>query len=155
MRKRYVLDFDGFWIEDSIDKVPAASGVYVVYGGIYNEETKETALETIIYVGGATNAQAAITSSPHWDEWREASRLPLNPDEPEEGFGEVNDIFFAFAPVTVDNDPERAAAAVVFEQMPKVNTSTGDFDAFPYEDTKMSVTGKTGLLNTQYEVYFE
>ncbi len=155
MRKRYVLDFNGFWIEDSIDKIPAASGVYVVYGGIYDEETKKTSLETIIYVGAAHDVRAEVASSKLWDEWREASRLPLNPDEPEEGLGEVNDIFFAFAPVTADNEPERAAAAVVFEQIPKVNTETGDYDEFQYEDTKMSVTGKTGLLNTEYEVYFE
>ena len=64
MRKRYVLDFDGFWIEDNIDKIPAASGIYVVYGGIYDEETKDTSLETIIYVGGASeDAKAAVASS--------------------------------------------------------------------------------------------
>ena len=139
MAKRIFLDFDGFWIERSMDKLPPQSGIYMVYEGLYDEETKSVHLEKLIYVGEADNACESVNGHEKFEEWKGAC-------------GEKNELFFAFAPIE-GPDRERAMAAIVYEQAPPVNDKYKDL--FPFEDTEMEIAGKTGLLVSTFEVVTE
>jgi hypothetical protein len=131
------MEFDGFWIEDAVDKLPAEAGIYTVFGGAYDPDDKSVKLEYTIYIGWADNVREAVKASRHWDDWRK---------ECEDGWK----LCFNFAPVAVPNN-ERGAAALIFEQKPPVNEEYKY--KFPFDDTKVWLTGKTGLLDTTFEVY--
>ena len=154
MRKAYTVNFDGFWSEGSLKKVPTESGVYVVFAGVYDDDSDTVSLEKTLYIGAGSNVQEVIKASPLWDEWKEASCLPLDADNPEDGLGDPNELYFAFAPVEGEENSDRVASAMVFEQKPPVNDESG-YSQFSYADTKIELTGKTGILNTAYEIVFE
>ena len=139
MAKRIFLNFDGFWIEKSVEKLPQQSGIYMVYEGLYDEESKSVHLEKLIYVGEADNVCESVKGSEKFEEWKGEC-------------GEKNELFFAFAPME-GPDRERGMAAIIYEQEPPVNDQYKD--AFPYEDTEMEIAGKTGLLVSTFEVVTE
>ncbi len=155
MRKHLELTFDGFWNEKSIEKIPHKSGVYLVTDGLIDDEGKSTSLQKLIYVGESEDVAAAIEGSDMWETWREECGLSNITDEDDIPAlsGEDNELFFSFAPIE-SPDRERAAAAIIFEQGPPMNDEAQKTD-FPYEDTKMNLYGKTGLLNTDYEVVMD
>ncbi len=155
MRKHLEITFDGFWNEKSIEKIPHESGVYVVTDGILDEEGKDTSLQRLIYVGESEDCAAAIEGSDMREAWREECGVSNITDEDDipAASGEDNELFFSFAPIE-SPDRERAAAAIIFEQAPPANDEAQK-NEFPYEDTKINLYGKTGLLNTDYEVVMD
>lgn len=155
MRKHLEITFDGFWNEKSIEKIPHKSGVYVVTDGLFEDEGKTTSLQRLIYVGESEDVGAAIEASDMWEAWREECGVSNITDEDDVVVpsGEDNELFFSFAPME-SPDRERAAAAIIFEQAPPLNDEAQKTD-FPYEDTKINLYGKTGLLNTDYEVVMD
>ncbi|MEE8573775.1 MAG: hypothetical protein V3T30_00035 [Thermodesulfobacteriota bacterium] len=132
------MKFDGFWIEDAIEKVPEATGIYTVFGGFYEESDKSVKLEQVIYIGWAENAREDIKTSRHKEEWAKECE------------DECWQLVFSFASVEAPNN-ERGAAALIFEQKPPVNEQYKY--EFPFDDTKVKLSGKTGLLDTSFEVY--
>jgi hypothetical protein len=155
MRQHIEITFDGFWNERSIDKIPHESGVFIVTDGLLDDDGKSVALERIIYVGESEDVAAAVANSDMWDAWREECGISNITDENDipATSGEDNELFFSFAPLP-SPDRERAAAAITFEHAPALNDEELK-TAFPYEDTKMNLYGKTGLLNTDYEVVMD
>jgi hypothetical protein len=155
MRKHLELTFDGFWNERSIEKIPHESGVYIVYDGLLDDDGKSTSLTNILYIGSSADCAAAVADSDMWETWREESGISNITDDNDipAPSGEDNELFFSFAPVKGE-DAARAAAAITFEQTPCTN-SEEQTKAFAYEDTKINLYGKTGLLNTDYEVVFD
>ena len=155
MRQHIEITFDGFWNERSIEKIPQASGIYVVTDGLLSEEGKDVALERIIYIGESENVAAAVANSDMWEAWREECGVSNITDENDipSLSGEDNELFFSFAPA---ESPirERAVAAMIFEHGPSLNNEEQKTD-FAYEDTKINLFGKTGLLNTDYEVVMD
>lgn len=155
MRQHIEITFDGFWNEKSIDKIPHESGVYVVTDGVLDDEGTGTSLQRLIYIGESEDVNAAIAGGDLWDKWREECGVSNITDEDDIPAlsGEDNELFFSFAPLP-SPDRERAAAAMVFEQYPPINDEEQK-EKFVYEDTKMNLYGKTGLLNTDYEVVLD
>ena len=137
--KQINLDFDGFWIERKMEKLPQQAGIYVVYEGAYDEEGKSVHLEKIVYVGKSDNFAAQINGHEKFGAWKEEC-------------GESNELFFACAPIEGE-DREIAFAALIYEQEPPVNEQYKD--VFPFEDTEIELSGKTGLLVTTFEVVTE
>ncbi|MEE9542577.1 MAG: hypothetical protein V3V95_02195 [Thermodesulfobacteriota bacterium] len=155
MRQHIEITFEGFWNEKSIDKIPHASGVYVVSDGLLDDDGTTVALERTIYIGESEDVGAAIAGSDMWDAWREQCGVSniTDDDDITTPSGEDNELFFSFAPVE-SPERERAAAAMIFEQYPQLN-SEEEKTEFAYEDTKMNIFGKTGILNTDYEVILD
>lgn len=155
MRKSFTVEFDGFWIEASMERLPKGPGVYVVYASeMQREDGKETvSLQKTVYIGSAIDVRAAIKDNPLWDKWKEAARLPIDIDEPDD-LDEPSQLAFAYAYVPDEEDAQRIAHAIVFEQHTEGN-DPADFDLFPYDDTMLALEGKTGLLNKAYEIYSE
>ena len=155
MRKHLELTFDGFWNERSIDKIPHESGVYIVFDGLLDDDGKSVSLENILYVGSSADCWAAVKESDMWEAWREKCGISNITDDNDilAPSGEDNELFFSFAPIK-DEDAARAAAAITFEQIPRTS-SEAQIASFAYEDTKINLYGKTGLLNTDYEVVMD
>ena len=155
MRQHIEITFEGFWNEKSIDKIPHASGVYVVIDGILGDDGKDVALQRLIYIGESEDVGAAIEGSDMWEAWHEECGISNLTDEDDSPAlsGEDNELFFSFAPVE-SPERERAAAAMIFEQAPPLNSDEQKTE-FPYEDTKIKLHGKTGILNTDYEVVLD
>jgi hypothetical protein len=149
------LTFEGFWNERSIEKIPHKSGVYIVFDGLLDDDGKSVSLEDILYIGSSADCGAAVKDSDMWEAWREEcgiSNITDDNDIPAIS-GEDNELFFSFAPVKGE-DAARAAAAITFEQTPRTNNEEEKI-AFAYEDTKINLYGKTGILNTDYEVVMD
>jgi hypothetical protein len=155
MRKHLELKFDGFWTEKSIEKIPNKSGVYIVFDGLLDNDGTTVSLEKVLYVGASENCSGAVEGSDMWEKWHEGcgiSNITDDNDIPTSS-GEDNELFFSFAPIEGE-DAQRAAAAITFEQSPTTN-SDEEKAAFPYEDTKINLAGKTGILNTDYEIVMD
>lgn len=141
MKEFYTVAFDGFWMDgESAEKMPTIGGVYVVYEGIFNEDNKTSSLEKTLYISSCDNARATINDEANLEQWMDAK---------EDG----HDLFFALAELP-SPEKERVAAALVFEQKPPLN-SDEEVSKFPFEDTRISLKGKTGLLNTEWEVVMD
>lgn len=155
MRKHLELTFEGFWNERSIEKIPHESGVYIVFDGLLDDEGNSVALERILFIGSSEDCAATIKDSDKWESWREECGVSNITDDNDiqTASGEDNEIFFSFAPIDIEDAP-RAAAAIIFEQTPPSNT-TEQMTDFPYDDTKINLYGKTGILNTDYEVVMD
>jgi hypothetical protein len=155
MRKHIDVTFEGFWNERSLEKIPHESGIYIVTDGLLDEDGKSVALERILFVGSSEDAAASISNSETRDLWREECGVSNITDEDDITVldGEDNELFFSFAPLP-SPERERAAAAIVFEHTPKLNDEEEKI-AFAYADTKINLHGKTGLLNTDYEVVMD
>lgn len=155
MRQHIEITFEGFWNEKSIDKIPHESGVYIVSDGLLDDDGESVALERTIYIGESEDVGAAITGSDMWEEWQEECGLSniTDDDDIPALIGEDNELFFSFAPI---ESPERGrvAAAMIFEQTPSLNSEEQKTE-FAYDDTKINLHGKTGLLNTDYEVVMD
>jgi hypothetical protein len=155
MRKHLELTFDGFWNERSIEKIPHESGVYVVFDGLLDDDGTSVSLERVIYIGASEDCAAAVQDSDMWEQWREQSGVTNITDDNDipATSGEDNELFFSFAPIET-SDAQRAAAAITFEQTP-ASSGEEQTTSFAYEDTKINLYGKTGLLNTDYEVVMD
>ncbi len=134
--KTISLAFDGFWREGAISGIPAKSGVYVVHEASYDPQAKAVDLKKVIYIGEAENVNDRIANHEKWPDWKKQCETN-------------NELCFSFAPVN-DPDRERGEAALIFKHKPPINTEYKN--TFPFDETTINLSGKTGLLNTGFKV---
>ena len=135
--KTIVLSFEGYWREPNISGIPSKSGVYVVYECSYNAQDGTVSLSKIIYIGEAANVNERIANHEKWNKWREQCSAS-------------KEICFSFAPIS-NPDRERSEAALIYKHKPPVND---EFKwSFPFDNTTISLRGKTALLNGSFTVY--
>jgi hypothetical protein len=135
--KTVSLEFDGYWREKNIGGVPSKSGIYVVYECSYNPQASTVSLLKVIYIGESADVNARIINHEKWPFWRRHCRAN-------------NEICFSFAPVA-SPDRERGEAAMIYKHQPPVNDEYRN--NFPFDQTTMSLSGKTALLETYFTVY--
>jgi len=135
--KTISLEFDGYWREKNIGSVPSKSGIYVVYECSYNSQANTISLKKVIYIGEATDVNARIINHEEWPLWRRHC-------------GANNEICFSFGPVA-SPDRERGETAMIYKHKPPVNDEYRN--NFPFDQTTMSLSGKTALLETYFTVY--
>jgi hypothetical protein len=134
--KTISLAFDGYWRERNIGGIPPQSGVYVVYECTYNSQANTVDLKKVIYIGESEDVNGRVANHEKWPLWRRHC-------------GASNEICFSFAPIT-SPDRQRAEAALIFKHKPPVND---DYKySFPFDETTMSLSGKTALLTTNFTV---
>ncbi len=130
MAKTIPLEFDGCWREEYKNGVPNASGIYLVYRGVYNKDVKPkptVTLKQLIYIGESEKARDRITEE---HEGRECWEDKLKT-------GEV--LCYGFASADKANR-ERGEAALIFEMKPICNDQGKD--SFNYEQTTIKSTGE-------------
>ena len=134
--KTISLTFDGYWREPNIGGIPKQSGIYVVYECSYDAQQKTVSLLKVIYIGEAADVNDRVTNHEKWPQWRKHC-------------GASNEICFSFAPVA-SPDRQRGEAALIYKHKPPVNDEYKD--KFPFDETTVSLTGKTKLLTTSFTV---
>ncbi len=132
----YAIDFDGYWREPNKGSIPAKSGIYCVYSCVYDTSAKTVDLKKIIYIGESDNVNGRIADHEKLPDWQEH----LEP-------GEV--LCYNFGPVPSANRA-RCEAAMIFKHKPPENTEYTT--AFPFDQTTITLTGKTALLDTNFTV---
>lgn len=134
--KKINLNFEGYWRECNKSGIPAKSGIYCVYSCTYNSTQDTVSLKKLLYIGESTNVKNRVATHNRLDDWKKQ----LSPNET---------LCYSFASVS-DNDRTRAEAALIFKHKPPMNEEY--INTFPYEDTHMSLSGKTKFLTTDFIV---
>ena len=135
--KAYALDFDGYWREPNVGSVPAKSGIYCVYACTFDSEKKTVDLKRLLYIGEAGDMQDRLNGHEGWDDWKKKLQT-----------GQV--ICVSAAAIAGESDRQRAEAAMIFKHKPPCNTEY--VNAFPFDTTSITATGKTALLHTSFTV---
>ena len=134
--KTIAIEFDGYWRDENKGGIPARSGVYVVYECTHNVKEKTVSLRKLIYIGEAEDVRSRVANHEKYRAWLEhVSRQ--------------NELCFSFGGV-VSTDRARAEAALIFRHKPPENDEY--VNAFPFDRTTMSLSGKTALLDTFFTV---
>lgn len=134
--KSISIEFDGYWREVNKASIPAKSGIYCVYACTFNSSQDTVSLRKLIYIGESENVRARVKDHEKTDDWK--SHLKS---------GEV--LCFNFAPIIADRN--RAEAAMINYHKPPENTEY--VNNFPFDATRMTVTGKRRFLEGSFTVY--
>lgn len=135
--KNINLSFDGYWREVNKGGLPRQSGVYCVYACTYNAIAQTVSISKLLYIGESTNVHDRIANHERLNDWKK--KLDTN-----------ETLCYSFAPIS-DNDRVRAEAALIFKHKPPMNDEY--VNRFPFDDTHMSLSGKTALLTTNFIVF--
>ena len=136
--KSYTLNFDGYWREPNIGGLPAQSGVYCVYACTYNAQASTVNLNRVLYIGESADVKTRVAGHEKWAEWRRQLKS-----------GE--ELCFSAALISPTDDRLRAEAAMVHHHKPPCNTEY--VQAFPFDQTTVTTTGKNALLTGVFTVY--
>lgn len=129
--KKISLNFEGYWTNQSL--IPARSGVYCVYRGKDNGET--VGISQLLYVGESDNMRDRVACHERMADWKRCLQ-----------YGEV--LIFSAGPIITDRI--QAEAAIIYQHKPKLNLEYRD--SFPFEDTEMTLTGRTSELTSYFVV---
>jgi hypothetical protein len=130
--KNYSLNFDGYWREPNVSGLPAKSGIYGVYGCVYDATAKTVSLNRLLYIGEAGDVQNRVANHECWAVWRRQLKQ-----------SEVLCVNAAL--ISPDADRQRAEAAMIFKHKPPCNTEY--VDSFPFDTTGVVTTGKNALMH--------
>ena len=134
--KNINLKFDGYWREINKNSVPSQSGIYCVYSCIYNSNERSVSIKKLLYIGESADVCGRIANHDRLEDWK--NELSTN-----------ETLCYSFAPINGD-DRIQAEAALIFKHKPPMN---GEYTKnFPYNDTKMLLSGETALLTTNFVV---
>jgi len=132
----FTIDFKGYWRETKISNIPSKSGVYCVYECTHNDDRKTVSIHKLIYIGEAGNVNEEIKNRKKWEDWKKHVRP-------------ANMLCFNFAYVeSIHRD--RVEAALIYKHKP-IENDKYKYN-FPFDDTKLEITGQTALLFTKFKV---
>jgi excinuclease UvrABC nuclease subunit len=137
--QNYELEVDGYWREPKKNGVPNVSGIYCVYSCVFNKtkEKSTVTLKKLIYIGESKDVRDRLSSHEKQTLWEKH----LNK-------GEV--LCYSVAKVS-PNDRHRCEAALINKHTPPENTEYSD--AFPFDETKITLSGKINKLNNSFTVH--
>ena len=127
------LNFTGYFTSKSY--VPSQSGIYCVYRGTHNDNNT-VSLNQLLYIGESGNAHDRLDTHEREKDWKRHLK-----------YGEI--LIFTFAPIVAER--VRAEAAMIYKHKPTENTEYKH--SFPFRSLKMTLTGCTNKLYTQFTVY--
>ena len=136
--KSYTLDYDGYWRAPNISGLPASSGIYSVYSCVHNVSEKTVTLRRILYIGESENVRTRISNHERWDDWVRELKA-----------GE--ELCFNAALISPAADRERVEAAMIHHHKPPCNVEY--VNAFPFDTTTVSTSGKNAKLDRYFTVY--
>lgn len=136
MPKELELDFDGYWLEPDISGLLSKSGIYCVYTCIHNKKEKNVSIKELIYIGESGDVNERISGHEKWETWKKQCKK-----------GEVICISCA---LISSGDRNRGEAAMIYKHQPPVNTEYKN--SFPFDNTKITTTGKNMLLSSSFTV---
>ncbi len=128
------LNFDGYFSDPILAKIPNSNGIFCVYRGKFNVERSAVSTHQLLYIGESTSVRQTIASHPLRSLW--LSFL----DHGEE-------LCYTYAPVLIDR--KRAADALIHQHLPIGNVyEKTQIDHHPV--TEISLSGRIQLLNYSF-----
>lgn len=124
------LNIEGYWRDKNKRGIPGHPGIYFVYECTYNVEADTVTLLRILYIGESDNVNDRIAKHEHYELWRSY----LTPG---------NELCYSTGHMQGPHRT-RGKAAFIFKIKPIANTDYKE--DFPFDETTMQLTGKTGLL---------
>ncbi len=135
--KTFNIEIEGYWREENVTSIPLKSGVYFVYECTYNRTRDTVSIHKLIYIGEASNVKERVKNHEKWDDWKKH-------------VSSGNELCSSFGYIE-STHRDRVEAAYIFEHKPPGNE---EFKySFPFDETTISSSGKTALLNTFFTVY--
>ncbi len=128
------IEFGGFWPDHNKDGVPFESGLFCVYECTYDEQKNTVSLNKLLYIGEADNARDRIANHEKYDQWKKHVRPG-------------NELCFSFGAKGKFNR-ERCKAAMIYKHKPPKNTEHKD--SFPFDQTKVILSGEIALLTETF-----
>ncbi len=136
--ENYNLYFNGYWREPNIGGLPANSGIYCVYGCVYDSAKGEVSISKLIYIGESHNVQNRVANHEKWDEWR---RKLMSGEQ----------LCFNAALIGGEADRQQAEAAMIHKHKPPCNSKY--VDTFPYDQTTIRTSGQNARLHKYFTVH--
>lgn len=130
------LNFDGYWREPNISKIPSRSGEYCVNECTHNVSQGTVTIHRLLYIGEAIDVNDRVKNHEKWNEWR---RL----------VNRGNELCFSFAPIE-STYCERVEAALIFKHKPPLNTEYKN--SFPFDRTTIITSGSKAKLHERFTV---
>lgn len=125
--KEYLLNVQGYYVDDTRGQFPNNAGIYFVYRGILNRESNSCTLKQLLYIGQAENLYQRHNDHTK----RDAFVACLGADEM---------LFYTFAQTDFsEEDRKRVEAALIYELKPTLNTQ--NYYTFDFPPTKVIVQG--------------
>lgn len=134
----YSLEFTGYRLATNSSGLLARSGIYCVYACMYHANNDTVSLNRLLYVGEADDVRDRVLNHEKWPKWWNQIAT-----------GE--EICFSVALIAGASARQRAEAAMIFKHKPLCNTEY--IDAFPFDTTTVTTTGKNALLHSSFIVY--
>ena len=134
---KYHQKFKGYWRKSGLKYIPKEPGVYCVYTCSYNEKTKRTDIQTLVYFGGTEDMLERISRHEKWNEWENYVK---------DGY----ELCFSYSHVD-SKDRERIEAALIYHHKPPANEEQKKL--FPYDTTTLYLEGDIKLLDKSFTVY--
>lgn len=134
--QQFTIDFDGYWREENKGGIPAESGIYCVYTCIRNQLEKTLSIQKLIYIGESADVKGRIANHARLGDWKRHLKQ-----------GET--LCYSFGAVIIDHRV-RCEAAMIFHHKPLENTEYKD--AFPYDTTTLTLSGKIACLTGKFTV---
>lgn len=120
----------GYWRDCDKNKMPAKTGIYVVYRSSYNEKWNYISLKEIIYIGKAENVRERVTTH---------DKLSLFNTKLKEG----EELCYSFGQVEKDH-LDIVENALIYAQQPDLNTELRD--NYTYDATHITLDGTYELM---------
>ncbi|KKK85212.1 hypothetical protein LCGC14_2775570, partial [marine sediment metagenome] len=130
----FLIEFEGYWRDQNKSGVPLISGLFCVYECTHDKQEKTVSLNKLLYIGEADNARDRIANHEKYNQWKK---------HVESG----NTLCFTFGAIRSLNR-ERCKAAMICEHKPPENTEYKN--SFPFDHTKVILSGKTAFLTEAF-----
>ena len=135
--QNYELKFDGYWREPKKNSTPNVSGIYCVYSCIHNQTEKTVTLKKLIYIGESSDVRDRLASHEKLSLWEKH----LNNNEV---------LCYSVAKIQ-STDRLRCEAALINKHTPPENNEYSD--AFPFDETRITLSGKINKLINTFTVH--
>ena len=112
------------------------SGLFCVYECTHDEQEKTVSLNKLLHIGEADDARNKLANHEKYDNWKKHVKSG-------------NTLCFSFGALGSYNR-KRVKAAMVYKHKPPENTKYKD--SFPFDRTKVSLSGKIALLTETFEI---
>lgn len=138
MAEQYLsLGLLGYWRDIEANLIPEDAGLYFVHACAYDPHDDSLSIHRLLHIGKSRNVRYRIT---HHDDKLRWERL-LEPGE---------ELCYSITPVS-HVYRERCLAALIFAHQPPANDEHYR-DAFPFDTTRVTLSGKTRLLKPSFIV---
>lgn len=133
LMESYTIQFEGYWLNKTA--VPSLPGIYCVYT-CYDLHPSTVSIQRLIYIGESINVLSRLANhekQPIWERY-------LNPGE---------QLCYSFGGMSF-HARTRCEAAMIFQHKPPANTEY--VNRFPFDRTRISLSGNTALLDKLFTV---